>query len=154
MAAHEERWHSSGNWDMSTPISAITDVPVTSLITGHYRISNSRSIYTFDPNYLCLYRGLLLIYFVVGQSMLRNVYEICEKWWKTALSCMRLQSQRKSLTVGLFLCDFANILGYGPLILHRITRQIDIERRYSHTAFWMRMLKESGNCCYRIILTL
>ena len=68
---------------------------------------------------------------------------------------MRLQSQRKSLTVGLFICVFANILGYEALLLHRITRKTDIVRRCSHTAFWMGVLKESGNCwfCHKVCFT-
>ena len=76
--------------------------------------------------------------------MLRNVYEMIKD--HPLLHAFTITT--KIATGGTVSCDFANILGCGALLLHRITRQIDIERRCSHMVFWMRELKESGNCCH------
>jgi len=108
--------------------------------------SNSRSIYTFNPQLFVAISPLAVDLFCGGTKCVTKCLRNMCKMMKDHPLLHAFIITMKIANGGTVSLCFREHLGYGALILHRITRQTDIKRRCSHTVFWMRVLKESGNC--------
>jgi hypothetical protein len=109
----------------------------------HDRYSNSRFVYTFDSQLFVTIPSIAIDLFSKGincvTKCLRNNKRL------PSLACVYYYNKNRCQW-DFLLFDFVNILSYGALLNHRITRQINIDRLCGHAVFLMRELKENGNC--------